>query len=141
MNPSVQLVFDEMRRTFAEIHKKFDESAARWDRLFIESLTAPEQRASAMDLRVGNPERYPAAQFDASVVVDNWGGLFDGGIDSVEQHCEAQPMVTDNWGNLFEPDPVLEEHVYESADLFDSASPPPLQEQWDGVVVLYVGAL
>ena len=51
MNPSVQLVFDEMRRTFAEIHSKFDESAARWDWRFSPSPTKV-QRDAAEDLHV-----------------------------------------------------------------------------------------
>ena len=43
MNPSVQLVFDEIYMTFTEIHRKFDESDAHWDRLFIEFLATLEQ--------------------------------------------------------------------------------------------------
>jgi hypothetical protein len=36
----------------------------------------------------------------ADVVADNWGNLFDSGVDSDEQRYE-EPINTDNWGGFF----------------------------------------
>jgi hypothetical protein len=91
ISPSSQLLLEEIRLAFIEIHKRFDESVARWDQRVAELLAPWEQQDVAEDLRVGAPK-----QFDAPVVADNWDRLFDGGNNSVEQHCEAQPMVADN---------------------------------------------
>ena len=38
----------------------------------------------------------------AAVIADNWGGGFNGGEYSFEQHCAAPSIVADNWGGLFD---------------------------------------
>ncbi|CAD6225506.1 unnamed protein product [Miscanthus lutarioriparius] len=50
----------------------------------------------------GVPVPTRSAAVGADVATDNWGGLFDGGDDSDEQHCEERSIVADNWGGLFE---------------------------------------
>jgi hypothetical protein len=79
ISPSSQLLLEEIRLAFAEIHRRFDESTAHWDRHIAELLAPWEQQDATEDLCVGAPK-----QFDAPVVTDDRGGLFDGGNDSVE---------------------------------------------------------
>ena len=53
----------------------------------------------------------------ADVVADNWGGLFNEGDDSDEQHYGARSIVADNWGGLFEQHVHIREvHDLESID-------------------------
>ena len=42
-----------------------------------------------------------------AIVADNWGGGFDGGEDSIEQHYTVPSIVADNWGGLFDGDNVV----------------------------------
>ena len=136
ISPSIQSLLDE-------IHRRFDEADARWDRRFarlqqlargcapsscnddsgavpvdalvtstnpVMPLDAVQKVAialphsskssclgSVLESDLACPEQLAVdaatsactttKQFDAPVVADNWGGLFDGGNDSVEQHC------------------------------------------------------
>jgi hypothetical protein len=66
MNPSLQLVFNKIYRTLDEMHRKFDESNAHWDRRFAELVAMQEQQDAAEDLRVGVPK-----QIEVMVVSDN----------------------------------------------------------------------
>ena len=81
ISPSTQLILDELRK----LHKLFDKFDARWAkqdavREASRGVTVPTQSAA-----VG-----------ADVVADNWGGLFNEGDDSDEQHCVARSIIADN---------------------------------------------
>ena len=81
ISPSTQLILDELHK----LHKLFDKFDARWAkqdavREASRGVTVPTQSAA----------------LGADVVADNWGGLFDGGDDSDEQHCGARSIVADN---------------------------------------------
>jgi hypothetical protein len=46
----------------------------------------------------------PAVAVGIAIVADNWGGGFDGGEDSIQQHYTVPSIVADNWGGLFDGD-------------------------------------
>jgi hypothetical protein len=95
ISPSTQLILDELRK----LHRLFDKFDAR---------CAKEDAMRETSRGVSVPTH--SAPVGADIVADNWGGLFDGGDDSDEQHCEARSIVADNWGGLFEqPAHILEE--------------------------------
>jgi hypothetical protein len=54
----------------------------------------------------------PIVALAVAIVADNWGGGFDGGDDSIEQHYVAPSIVTDNWGGLFDGDNVVANALY-----------------------------
>jgi len=98
ISPSTQLILDEIRKLF----DKFDVRWAKQDVVWEASR--------------GVPILTHSASVEADVVADNWGGLFDGGDDSDERHCEVS-IVPDNWGGLFEQlAHTLEERDLESTD-------------------------
>jgi len=78
--------------------KLFNDFDARWERRFSDTQAAHETSQV-----VSTPTQ--AMAIGATVVADNWGGLFGGDDDSIAADTDAL-VGADNWGGLFEGDDV-----------------------------------
>ncbi|XP_035823492.1 uncharacterized protein [Zea mays] len=77
------------------IGKLFDDLNARWERRLPKFLPAQEASHVISVLT-------PTTTVGAAIIADNWGGGFNGGEYSFEQHCVVPSIVADNWGRLFD---------------------------------------